>query len=689
MIEERFELAKDRINRIIAEKEAETIPEQKYAGYFAFLAQWCQELISAYEDILQGAWESRSILEHAEQNRLLYQDIQREAYEKSYANPEMACRLFGLKMGQQLSFLYVELRSQIESAFEGDLSTLLIHLELFLEIYCCFLSAYEEENSAPTEATIHEILYSFVADNSEEMMEKRIRSQVNSDCDFATRIILASNAHNLDYLYRYGEFITDTQLKTAEFLAALPIDTIHTMADTFTEGYRIGFEKAGIDLNKKKTVNIRYCIGFERVIQCAIENFQKMGLKPTIYRASTQIWAKRGLLKIGYYGSIANRQMEYDHKEDQALFTDSRYINRKKENLKAAYEEVKELANVHAGPACMEIFGEEQFEPISKPEALKLTKRQQKLEVDYSAYSTNLVNHYIPGDERSFTIIAFPVPDIGPDFTKIFAETIRINTLDYHLYEHMQQKIINELDKCTDVVITGKGKNVTHMSVHLHDINDPEKESVFENCVADVNIPVGEVFTSPVLQKTEGTLFVSKVYLEGLEYRNLKLTFQEGMVTDYECENFATASENRNYIKENFLFHHDTLPLGEFAIGTNTTAYAVASKYHIFDKMPILIAEKMGPHFAVGDTCYSHCETVKVFNPDGKEVIAKENAISSLRDSDSAKAYFGCHTDITIPYDELDEIIGVHADGSKTVIIHDGKFALPGLEALNNPLYDA
>ena len=59
--------------------------------------------------------------------------------------------------------------------------------------------------------------------------------------------------------------------------------------------------------------------------------------------------------------------------------------------------------------------------------------------------------------------------------------------------------------------------------MRLHTLKDPEKETNFENCVADVNIPVGEVFTSPVLSGTSGLLHVKKVYLEGLEYRNLKI----------------------------------------------------------------------------------------------------------------------------------------------------------------------
>lgn len=55
----------------------------------------------------------------------------------------------------------------------------------------------------------------------------------------------------------------------------------------------------------------------------------------------------------------------------------------------------------------------------------------------------------------------------------------------------------------------------------------------------------------------------------------------------------------------------------------------------------------------MGDTCYSQAEDVKVYNPDGKEIIARENEVSALRKTDMQKAYFNCHTDITIPYHEL------------------------------------
>ena len=419
------------------------------------------------------------------------------------------------------------------------------------------------------------------------------------------------------------------------------------------------------------------------MVKAAIEQFREMGLAPVIYRSAVHSVNKKQAHRIGYYGAIPNQQFDYDHKDDAALYLDHEFVQRKLRVLQVAYEQVKELANTHGGPACIETFGEKPFVPVSKKEACALSPHQQKLQVSYDNESGQIVNRYIKGEERSFTIIAYPVKEIGENFEEIFRETVKINTLDNQLYQQIQQNIIEALDKGEYVRIKGREGNETDLRVHLHHLADPKKQTNFENCVADVNIPVGEVFTSPVLQGTDGVLFVSKVFLNGLEYKDLKICFQDGKIAEYSCRNFQDEEENRKLIKENILYHHDTLPLGEFAIGTNTTAYVMAQKYQIGHLLPILIAEKMGPHFAVGDTCYSWCEDTPVYNPDGREIIARDNEVSIQRKQDISKAYLGCHTDITIPYDELDSICVEALDGSEIYIIREGRFVLPGTETLN------
>lgn len=161
----------------------------------------------------------------------------------------------------------------------------------------------------------------------------------------------------------------------------------------------------------------------------------------------------------------------------------------------------------------IEIFGTKPFSPEQKEERVTYTDKQREIDVYERSEKSQLINHYIHGEERSFTIIAYPVPSIGEKYEEIFAETVHINTLDYMLYRNMQQKIIDVLDTADRVHIKGCNGNRTDLYVKIHPLSDPAKETAFENCVADVNIPVGEVFTSPVLQKTEGKLHVTQVYL--------------------------------------------------------------------------------------------------------------------------------------------------------------------------------
>ena len=677
---ERYMLSIERIRRITEEETTEVL----YRDYFRKVSEFILKINEIRERMQDKPFEQCTLDELKRENESIYADVVGDQYDTSYANPAYAVSLFGEEIGQLLSFLYTELRGEIAYVYEQQVEYLAICNELFIEIYNCF-----EGTLTPDYKELKEIVYWYASDYCDVFVADRIEEQLNPECSFAADIVTKSNLNDLRYLYQYGEYVSENEWKTAEHLNTLPQKTIDQMADVYTEGYRIGFVNAGIDLSKKSVVNIRYTLGFERVIKKAIENFEKMGLRPTIYRAAVSVLTKRQHYKVGYYGAIANKQYEYDHRQDQGLFLDKKFMERKLDVMKNAYEKYRELAGEHAGPAVMEIFGEEPFAPVQKPESVVLTEKQEKLSVLFDSKSGQLTNQYIKGDERSFTIVAYPVPEIGAQYKEIFDEVIRINTLDANVYKNVQQALIDALDKGEYVHILGKDKNETDLKVQLYRLSDPAKETIFENCVADVNIPVGEVFTSPVLEGTNGVLNVSKVYLNELQYRDLKITFENGKITEYTCSNFEDEEQSKKYIKSNILHNHDTLPLGEFAIGTNTTAYVVAKKYQIADKLPILIAEKMGPHFAVGDTCYSWSEENKLYNPDGKEIVAKDNSVSILRKEDVSKAYFQCHTDITIPYEELEEIAVVTEKGERIMLLKDGHFVLSGTEILNEPLKEA
>ena len=683
-VEERYALAIERIKEIAEEPGLKT---DGFADYFKCIATFILKMDKLAADLKADVFRDCSLEEYKNVNTGLYEDVIGKAYETSYANPAYAASKLGLSEGRLLSFLYVEIRGMIVYAYEGRMAEMTALMELFVEVYCMCAST-EEDCGKPDYKQMKDSVYWYVSDYSDDLMEYRVRELLDPELDFATKIIMESDLTDVRYLYRFGEYVTDNEIKTAEYLSLLSEEEIQKMADTFTEGYRIGFELTGKDLSKKKTVNIRYCLGFERLVRAEIKNFEKLGLKPTIYRAAVNTINKRLNIKVGYYGANPNKQMDFDHRFDNALYMDGEFVERKTGALKLAYEKNKELAAVHGGPAVMEVFGEVPFEPQIKSEALTLDAKQQKLSVKYSNDAGSIVNEYIKGEERSFTIIAYPSPEAGDKFTEIFDEIVKINTLDYDKYMVVQQRIIDVLDTAEYVRVKGCNGNETDMKVSIMKVNDGSKQTVFENCLADVNIPLGEVFTSPVLKGTEGVLNVSKVYLNDINFKNLKVHFKDGFVTDYMCDNYEDEKRCKDLFKENVLFNHNTLPIGEFAIGTNTTAYVSANRYDIVYLLPILIVEKMGPHFALGDTCYSRSEDVAVFNPDGKEIISRDNEVSLLRKSEPDKAYYNCHTDITIPYDEIGRISVVDYSGKETSIIENGRFVLSGTDMLNEPFED-
>ncbi len=688
MMAERYELAAERI-RQIPEEESVRLP---FHMYFQEMSEFLLMLLSLDEEMEKGDYEKRSMEELKAWNHKLYEDILPENYETSYGNPAYAVKTLGKENGQILSFLYAELRGGIPYIFERKKEYFTILMELFIEIYNCFetcLGMAGEDVPSDDKGMLRElkdIVYWYASDYCDVFVADRVLEQIDPGMDFAARIIRTADLADLRYLYRFGEYISESELRTAKHLRELDAAVIQKMADVYTEGYRIGFVNTGKDLSKKSVVNIRYVLGFEPVIRRAIGNFEKLGLKPVIYRTGSSVLTRNRQAKTGYFGGTPNPQYEYDHRDDQGLIFNKRFAERKLEVMRHAYEANKELAAGFAGPAVVEVFGERPFTPQVKEEAIHLSKKQEEALLSFTSKSGQMMNEYMKGEERSFTIVSYPIPEIGPDYEEIFDEIIRINTLDSEAYGSVQQTLIDVLDAGEAVHITGRGENRTDLTVKLHELRNPEKETIFENCVADVNIPVGEVFTTPVLEGTSGKLHVTKVYLGGLQYLDLEIDFEDGMVADYNCGNFQKKEDCRKYVSDNILHNHKTLPLGEFAIGTNTTAYVTARKFGIEDKLPILIAEKTGPHFAVGDTCYSWSEEIRVYNPNGKEIIAKDNSVSIQRKEDAGKAYVNCHTDITIPYEELGSIQVIQRDGRRISLIEDGRFVLPGTEILNEPL---
>ncbi len=636
------------------------------AHYLHSLSQWIMMMVDVEEQWSKHTFAKKSNNRLQKENEAIYAAIKSKAYVKSFANPVFSVSCFGERLGPIFSYFFACYRKYTNFSFKQKRFEIEKWNRLFIELYTLIDSKTPSRNKLielTTRIEGEQTLYNTTFEVLERFDPSASTFYLN---------ILKKSSRDLRYLYLYGKNITKNEIVTAQHLATLSNRRIGSLADTLFKSYARGFSLARKDIHKKRHIALYYNIGQERIIRSLIKRIEESGFKPLIIDAFT---------------TNPNRQFTYDHRYDKALYLDNTYIDRSLHFFKQVCTKYKRLLSYYAGPIYFDKFGEKGFSPKQKRCCIKLSKSQQKLLQQFNVQKRTIQDKFIPRSETSFSIVAFPVPEIGRNYKKIFDETLAINMIDSQKYERIQQRLVDTLDRATHVLVKGKGKNKTNMKVSLHALNRPQRETNFENCGATLNIPVGEVFTTPLLKGTNGTLHVSQCYLQGLKYTNLRLTFSDGFVSGYDCSNFKKSQDNKRYIEENILFHHKTLPLGEFAIGTNTAAYMMAKKYDILAIMPILIVEKMGPHFAVGDTCYSWEEDFKVYNPiDKKEIIARDNEKSILRKKDVQKAYMGCHTDITLPYEELGAISVITAEGEEIGILRNGRFIVPGTEKLNLPL---
>lgn len=640
----------------------------KEGRYFNYWLQWAKELTTLEQEMKPSYFTDLSLEALKEKNQALYHDVLPEHYETSYVNPVYMTTLFGEGLGQALSYLGAHLRAFIHYAYTHQVHRLALGLGLLFDV----IQKYEDE--CLTASALEKIYKAYSASTMPYNSRVAMEQSYSKSFDFYTDIVVSSDLSDLRYLFKFGTYITEYELETARFLNDYDGEMLETVAQAVAKAYVEGFKRDGKDVTLRQNVRMAVNVGQEQLTVKMMKYLKEYHLEAFVYHVvSTEF----------------NKQYSYDHKFDLGMVLDKAWVDQKLESLKAVAHQSEEMLRDYSGILYVERFGEEPFSPKSNDARIKLTSEQQDLYQYLQNQKRQLTEAYIPEQERSFCIVAFPTPEIGGDFEAIFEDTLKINMLDSDFYERIQGKIIDALDQGEKVRVLGKGANQTDITVALQTLTSPDKETNFVNCVADVNIPVGEVFTSPVLKGTSGLLHIENVYLEGFNFENLKLWFKDGYISDYECTNFNDIEKGKAFIKENLLFPHSTLPIGEFAIGTNTLAYVIAEKYGIVDKLPILIVEKMGPHFAIGDTCFSWSEDTPVYNQlDGKEIIARDNEHSLLRKEDLSKAYTNCHTDITIPYDALESISVITASGDHISIIEDGRFVLEGTEALNAPFKD-
>ena len=166
MIDLRYELAMGRISGIAGEN----IVEPAFVDYFESGAEWFLLMQEEEAFLKSREAETADLNVLMERNRRLYEEILPQMYKTSWANPDYASEKLGGEMGPLLAALRYEMRSVIPFVYRQMRERVLTRMELFLEVYSAFSTAYRESGGIPAREHIRGIIYQYLADYAEDEM---------------------------------------------------------------------------------------------------------------------------------------------------------------------------------------------------------------------------------------------------------------------------------------------------------------------------------------------------------------------------------------------------------------------------------------------------------------------------------------------------------------------------------------
>lgn len=579
-------------------------------------------------------------------------------YENSMLNPEE-----GFTRWKDLGTIYSTFQTEISGIYE-DVCLARIESKLKKEELANKVEKLFESKGSLKEA--EKLWKDYLLDIAEEEALESVESMVRVGADnYYEKVLLESNGKSFDWLALYGLPISEVESEMARFWYSLPEEKLIRMGNTIADAFLHGFISQSRNRAGRTRIRFHYQIGQEALAKQVVIALKEKGLQAVVMKPRT-------LYSVSQYS--ADHQFDKWFLLDEELYDSFWQAHEKAMNM---YEE--DLRDT-CGMIGIDQFGAEPFIIVPSERANVLSEEAKTLFGKLAKKKAEAESQWIKPSEISFCKVAFPNMLIGEDFEKIFEDFFELNSVASEPYELLQQKLIDELDTCEYVEIKGYDGNQTDLRVQFWPIEDGEKETKFLNAGGDLNIPYGEVFTTPKLSGTNGIFHVKEIFLQGIFYHDLKIEFENGMIVGYDC------AEGKDYLRKNLLYPHDKLTMGEFAIGTNTRAYSIAEKYNIGSRLPILIYEKMGPHIAIGDPCFARSEDSPIYNMyDKKEVVCRSNEVTMERKT-NPDVYFGKHVDITLPYGDLKYLKGFRKDKSEVVFLKDGRFVLEGVEKLNEGL---
>ena len=337
-LKERYHLVLERIQEI----QTEHTVSNPYRDYFREIGKFIENMAELYQQCESGKYQTLSLEQLRDWNRTCYGQLEKEAYQTSYANPTYAIQQLGQEFGQLLSFLTAELYSLVSYAVEQQLEAFVIHLELFVELYNVF------EQDVVSYKKVRDVIYWFESDYCDVLLPKRMKEIYCPQNSFGLSIVTKSNLNDLRYLYFYGESIGYQEEALAKKCISYSKEALEQRGDAIVQQF-ITSHREEDEKVRKDIIAISYQIGMESLVYYVIQKLEQEVFIPLIYRHPIHSLYKFEDGQKGYDSFLVDEPYRNDHESDESIYFDKAFLERKTSIIRLALEEQKQWIERFAG----------------------------------------------------------------------------------------------------------------------------------------------------------------------------------------------------------------------------------------------------------------------------------------------------------------------------------------------------
>ncbi len=476
-----------------------------------------------------------------------------------------------------------------------------------------------------------------ISKKAELMQELRFHETFSPLDETNTLIVKENNLEEPYYLYAFGLPVGEQEKGYQKLLRDVDESVLKNTAEKLTDGFIAGMVKDTMNRPYRRynnydrsdngenredyvyepemvrnVVAIDYPMGMERLVREVILALEAKGYVPFVRKVSSACWSQVGLRD--HEGDVY-RNLDRAHMEKHVAITET------------IIKDNKAVLKSYAG--AIRIVNPEEDAYFKMQEELRKTRNQggkvirpigrysvgaaEEKRKNYRDYILEEMSAYRKsGAMEGTSLVTLTVPSYKEEegYAMKMEDWMKFSLKEHHA-ERSLKAFCDAIDRGSFLYLEGgkemngqgeEVQNETDLLVALGMLKNPAKETKAQAGNLSGSFPAGGVYTIPQKSETNGVLHLVHTTIEGVEFNNLRLTFEDGVLVDYSCDGFEDAEEAKRFIRDKLLHGGFEAELCEMTLGTHSRDWDKDYAPDLYHILPETMREAFDISIVLGES---------------------------------------------------------------------------------------